>query len=50
MYLTAITSPIYSHKYRFAICESRFWCLIVFRKSIIKQERRRERSLTEPNL
>ena len=38
MYLTAITSPIYLHKYRFAICESRYWYLIVFHKSIIKQE------------
>ena len=33
-----ITRPIYQYKYRFAIRESRFWCLMVFRKSIIKRE------------
>jgi hypothetical protein len=36
MYLTDITRPIYQYQYQFAICESRFWYLVVFRKSIIK--------------
>jgi hypothetical protein len=36
MYLTDITRPIYQYENRFAIRESRFWCLIVFHKSTIK--------------
>lgn len=38
MYLTAITRPVYPHEFQVAIRESRYWRIIVFRKSIIKQE------------
>ena len=38
MYLADITILIYQYKYQYAFLEAHFWCLIVFRKSIIKRK------------